>query len=780
MTRPYADAALVYRSLGWQGVLPVVGKKDNLPTGFSGRHNRFPTDAEVAQWVELRGGDNLALRLPDGVVGIDVDAHDGKNGAATVEWWEEQLGCELPATWSSTSRGAGLSRIMLYRTSLGNRWVGNLGYNSHVDVVSFHYRYAVTWPSVHPFTRAEYRWYPPYATTASDRPPRADELSELPGEWVDALREGSLSSPRAGRGGHSREDNDALDDRGERVDIARLFRPGGLAEGEQNRELYRYFCSQRARNMDREEMIILGMAALQNLRDYRPNEPWTSEHIIELVDHVRDEHAPGPSGGNVSRAAQAWAQSVAGATVRDPDAQSDEDRRIFTTDLGNTLRLTRVLGRELRYAVDEERWYVWDGRRWAPDRTNRALDLTKRVIDDIRMQAEASDNEDRAGLLTWATQSESLARRNAMLTGAEAEPTLVITADQLDANPDLLVVRNGTLDLRTGQLRDAQHSDLCSRLAEVDYDPHATCARWLGHVNLLCNGDPALAAYLQRAVGYSLTGDVGARSFFFLEGSGSNGKNAFIEPIMMMLGSYAQTATTALLTGGDEQHPTILADLLGARLVFVDETRQGKALNVERVKALTGSKRVKARRMKKDFFEFDAQFKLWIAGNGQPTIRDSSDGTWNRMNRVVCHGKVAPEKRIDRFGDLLYAEEASGILNWALEGLRSWRELGGLGVPESITRDVQSYRDEEDYVGQFLDDVVYRTGDPSDFLPSASIYLEYSLWAAQQGLRGQDLLNASHLARQLASHGLERHKQVVDRVQTRGFRGVAWLRERAR
>jgi putative DNA primase/helicase len=404
--------------------------------------------------------------------------------------------------------------------------------------------------------------------------------------------------------------------------------------------------------------------------------------------------------------------------------------------------------------------------------------LTKRVIDDIRMQAEASEYDDRAGLLAWATQTESLARRNAMLAGAEAEPSLVITADQLDNDPDLLVVRNGTLDLKTGMLREAHHGDLCSRLAEVNYDPHATAEMWLGHVNLLCNGDPTLAAYIQRAVGYSLTGDVGARSFFFLEGSGSNGKNAFIEPIMALLGSYAQTATSALLTGGDEQHPTILADLLGARLVFIDETRQGKALNVERVKALTGSKRVKARRMKKDFFEFDAQFKLWIAGNGQPTIRDSSDGVWNRMNRIMCHGKVAPERRIDRFGDLLYAEEASGILNWALAGLRSWRETGSLGVPESITRDVQSYRDEEDYVGQFLDDMIRKTGDPKDFLPSASIYTEYSFWAARHGLRGQDLLNASHLARNLAGHGLERHKQVVDRVQTRGFRGVAWLRDR--
>jgi putative DNA primase/helicase len=321
-----------------------------------------------------------------------------------------------------------------------------------------------------------------------------------------------------------------------------------------------------------------------------------------------------------------------------------------------------------------------------------------------------------------------LNRRRAIVAGARSEPNLVVLSDVFDTDPDLLVVRNGVVDLRTGALREARPDDLCSHLAEVEYDANATAERWLGHVRLLTDGGDELARYLARSVGYSLTGDVGDRKFFFLEGDGSNGKNAFIEPLIQLMGSYAQTTSTALLTGDDQQHPTIMADLLGSRLVFIDETRQGRKLNVERIKALTGSKKVKARFMRKDFFEFDAQFKLWIAGNGRPTVDDPSDGVWDRLHRIVCHGKVDPARRVNRFGDVLYREEASGILNWALAGLLDWRR-GGLAVPASVTADVQEYRDEEDYDGQFVDEWLEVTGEPAHRLVVDDVYTVYRYWA---------------------------------------------------
>lgn len=784
MTRPYADAARVYLELGWQGVLPCDHPAIGMPPGgYTGGKLKpnwlvYPTEEQVEQWITTLGDTSVGLRVPDDVVVIDVDSYEGKDGDETLALQETRYGL-LPATWTSTSRGpTTTARKRFYRVPQYTESYGWKEPGAGLELLHHGHRWARVWPSINHRTGDVERWYRPDGTV-SDVPPSPGELALLPDEWIEALWSGEAASATreasggsATAGGNSRDlGQETFEYRGNPFPIKDLF-DQPIPPGDQNNLLFAYFSSLRARRLHRSEMINTGMILLQRLVN-DPNRPdaWTAESIVALIDHVIERVPSGPSftRGDITVAQRGFAEGF---------TPLEHDNPIFTSDLGNTLRLVNLLGDRLRYAVDEERWYVWDGGRWAPDKVNRALELTKEVIRDIRTSGNLAEGDQRDRLLNWALTSENIARRHAMLAGAEAEPQLAITVESLDADSDLLVVRNGTLDLQTGQLRESRRDDLCSRLAEVTFDADADCPRWQEHVNLLCNGDPALVAYIQRAVGYTLTGDVGARSFFFLEGSGSNGKNAFIEPIMMMLGSYAQTATSALLTGGDEQHPTILADLLGTRLVFIDETRQGKALNVERVKALTGSKRVKARRMRKDFFEFDAQFKLWIAGNGQPTIRDSSDGVWNRMHRVVCHGKVAPEKRIDRFGDKLYDWEASGILNWALAGLADWRSTGSLGQPESIREDVQSYRDEEDYVGQFLDDVVVKTGNPNDFVSSSALYTEYSFWAARHGLRGQDLLNASHLARQLASHGLERHKHVANRVQTRGFRGVAWIHER--
>lgn len=810
ITGPYGHAARLYRESGWLGVLPIVGKQEGLPGGFTGREGTWPEDEQIETWLVTRGNDNICLRLPPDVIGIDVDAYGGRRGLETLEWWEQNLG-PLPPTWSSTSRSDG-SRIMFFRVPTGVAWASDLGRGTNVEIIRYEHRYAVVWPSVHPDTSGRYGWRTPEGVGV-ERVPHVDELPALPVEWVHGLtrRSGSAGAgggtgPGApgrpggdgapgGRGDHGREDVDVTDVDGNRVDPDRILQEG-VPPGEQQVELFRYLCSLRARGLRRSEMITLALVVIQRFENEPGREPWTPDDAVRLVDRVRREYAPGTTTlAGIGPGALAWARRVAGldgagdggaAGTVGPDGRIVVDvnepppREPLATDLGNTLRVVRVLGDRLRYAADVGRWYVWDGRRWEPDRRNRALELTKEVIDSIRASALLAEGDERQRWLDWATRSESIAARRAMLAGAEAEVDLVVTADQFDRDPDVLVVRNGTLDLRTGELRESRHADLCSRLAEVTYDPAATAERWLGHVELLCAGDPVLAAYVRRAAGYSLTGDVGARSFFFLEGTGSNGKNAFIEPLMLMLGSYAQAASTALLTGGDEQHPTIMADLLGTRLVFVDETRQGKALNVERIKALTGSKRVKARRMREDFFEFDARFKLWIAGNGQPTIKDPSDGIWNRMHRVVCRGKVDPARRIDRFGDLLYAEEASGILNWALQGLLDWRQLGSLGVPESVKADVQEYRDDEDYVGQFIDDRLVRC-DPGEgeFTPTSLIFTAYQLWAAEHGIKGANLLDASQLGKQLVGHGLRRPDIGMmytfangDRKKVRGFKDV--------
>jgi P4 family phage/plasmid primase-like protien len=788
---PYADAARVYRELGWRGVLPVDlgGRPGHVPSGFTGHAGADPDDDQVARWVDTHADHNLGLRVPDdpdvAVLGLDVDAYDGKQGAETVAYVAEQLDAgDLPPTWTSTARGPDQpSRIYLYRVPAGRRWRSDLGRGSGVEVVQRGHRWARVWPSVNHRLLARggdvtYRWYRPDGTE-SDRPPRPDELTELSPSWVDVLRDDSnVALPGRDRndGDHRHDDVPVVDLDGQPVDPD-LVLDRGLPVGSQQTELFRYMCSLRARGARRSEMLVLGMVALQRLVNDPEREPWTANDVTSLVDRVRREYAPG-SATQLTPAMQAFAERFrSGVASVDEPAPRDE----AATDLGNSLRFARLMRERARYAEDVGRWYVWDGRRWEPDpQSLRVVDLTKHVIDDVRRQAFV-DHDHRDAWLRWANDSESLNRRRAAVNGAASEPVMLTTSEVFDRDPQLLVVRNGTVDLRTGELRDSDPNDLCSHLADVDFDVESSYERWSAHVAFVCNGDSELARYLARAVGYSLTGDVGARAFFFLEGKGSNGKNAFIEPIMQVMGSYAQTASPALLTGSEGDHPAVLADLLGARLVFVDETRKEKPLNVERIKALTGSRLIKAAFKHKNYFDFEARFKLWIAGNGRPKLNDESDGVWRRLHRVVCHGKVDPARRVDRYGDVLYREESSGILRWALEGLADWRTRGGLDVPQSVTTAVEEYRHDENYVQQFAEEFIQVTGDRAHRVTVDELYTRYQFWCGDVGLRGPDVKNRVHFSRSLGAlddldeeHGVRRGEWKSEGTKVRGFEGLRW------
>jgi P4 family phage/plasmid primase-like protien len=802
---PYASAARRYRDAGWRGVLPadLGGRPGHVPAGYSGGWDRDPDDDQVANWVQTLADHNVALRLPDDVVGLDVDVYDGKRGDQTIDYaaYEAGLG-ELPPTWTSTARGPDQrSRIYLFRVPAGRRWRSDLGRGSAVEIIQRGHRWVRCWPSQNhrlagrPGVDATYRWYRPDGTVA-DRPPRPDELAELPSSWLtvlagaDAVRPdgvGGSSADRDGRSAldHRNHDGPVLDQDGQPVD-PELVLEVGLPIGSQQTELFRYMCSLRARNLRRSEMLVLGMVALQRLANDPSRDPWTQQDVRELVDRVRREYAPGAGTAQLDPAAQAFVDRLQRA------GSADDGSRLITsidepplaeesaTDMGNSLRFARLFADRVRYAEDLRRWYVWDGRRWAPDREAlRVVELTKYVVDDVRRQGLV-DVEHAADWARWATQSESLARRRATVDGAASEPGITTTSESFDRDPDLLVVRNGTVDLRTGQLRPSRPNDLCSQLAEVRYDADATYERWAEHVAFVCAGDEELQRYLARAVGYSLTGGVGARKFFFLEGKGTNGKNAFIEPIMMMLGTYAQTAAPSLLTGTEDQHPAVLADLLGARLVFVDETKKDKALNTERIKALTGSRLIKAAFKHKDYFDFEARFKLWIAGNGRPKMNDESDGVWKRLNRVVCRGVVDPARQIDRYGDVLYQQEASGILNWALAGLVDYQR-NGLATPRSVELAVEEYRHDENYVQQFAEEFLDVTGDQEDRLTSNELYVRYQLWCAEMGLRGVDVKNRVHFSRELGQldelgedRGVRRDERTIQGVKTRGFVGLRW------
>lgn len=409
------------------------------------------------------------------------------------------------------------------------------------------------------------------------------------------------------------------------------------------------------------------------------------------------------------------------------------------SDTGNAQRFVLLFGDVVRYARDSKMWYIWEGDRWRLDEGGYAvLGLTLGVVEYMRtVEVGFLDADGAEALGRHALKSEAASAREKMLKLVPAELQVKMKESDLDANPRLLVVRNGTLDLLTGMLRQSQPADLCTRQAAVSYDPDADCPLWKSHIKLVTGGDPVLASYLQRACGYTLTGLVDEQKFWFLWGDGQNGKNVFAEALYGILGEYATLAPTGLLTSGANSHPTILADLRGARMVLADETGHEK-INDARLKMLTGSMKIKARFMGKDFFEYDSTMKLWVLGNAKPSIKDQSEGTWRRMQLVPFTVRISDKDKKSNFGELLKAEWP-GILNWCLDGLQAWRQLESLGTPQVVTQAVDAYRKEEDEIGQWLEDCCDPAED-HEFETVGRLYMSYQIWASAQGISSKDIL----------------------------------------
>lgn len=408
------------------------------------------------------------------------------------------------------------------------------------------------------------------------------------------------------------------------------------------------------------------------------------------------------------------------------------------TESGNAARFVRLFRGKWLFIPGGVGWHRWTGIAWEPDQTNLVFHDTLAVVADIRDQALAEQGDAQDRWVRHATTSESMNYRNAALRGASAHPLMNVTYDRLNTDPYLLVVNGGTLDLKTQRIRDSVPEDLNTQVANVTYDQDAQCPHWLEHIELVTRHrdgtpDPELANFIQRWCGYTLTGLVQEQKFFFGYGEGQNGKNTIIETLVGILGTYAMTGSSKLLLGNGQEHETIIADLAGARMAFVDETPKGR-INESRIKQLTGSGRMRARKIAKDSFEFDARFKLWIAGNNKPRVADTSEGFWRRLDLVPFDVQIPVERRVKDYGSVL-RPEWPGILNWALDGLRAYLEVG-LEPPTRVAVARSEYRETENSFAQFVAETFDRSTDTGKgvWIPNKVIHWLYRQWCYGEGI----------------------------------------------
>jgi len=411
--------------------------------------------------------------------------------------------------------------------------------------------------------------------------------------------------------------------------------------------------------------------------------------------------------------------------------------RFHFTDTGNARRLVHYYGNRVRYNDDPfGKWFIWDDVRWREDKTNRIYYYVDRVVADIYKEAsDSSDNDQRKALGKWGFKMEEMRRQRQMVAKAETLQDIVILADDLDRDNYLLNVRNCTIDLTSGEpvQREHRQADYITKLADVEYDPGADCPRWEAFLLDIFDNDLDLVQFIQRAVGYSLTGDTSEQCFFFAYGTGQNGKSVFFNTLGLLLGDYWGKAPTDMIMQQQfSQVPTDIADLKGKRLVVCSELADNRRMDEQRIKDLTGADNfLKARRMRENYFDFKPTHKLWMYGNHKPNIYGTDIGIWRRV-RVIPFIVTIPDERKRPMVDMIaeFTAEMSGILNWALEGYMSYREKG-LNETLAVTLATDEYRVEMDIVGRFINECCFISNSAS--VLATKFWQVYNGWCRNNG-----------------------------------------------
>jgi putative DNA primase/helicase len=370
-------------------------------------------------------------------------------------------------------------------------------------------------------------------------------------------------------------------------------------------------------------------------------------------------------------------------------------------DVGNAQRFVHYYGEDVRY-TSEWGWLVWDGARWARDTTGM-IRLKAQGLRDKVIQHALNMGTDRKGsdeLLTLAKRLGLTSTLNNLLT--EVAPMVAVKTLDFDRDPWLLNCPNGTLNLKTGQVYPHSRADMLSKITLAPYEPGANPQLWRLFTWGVFQENVALIQFMQRALGYSITGSTREQSLFIMYGSGSNGKSTLWGTVQRLLGDYAMNTPvkTLLRKERDTGINNDVARMVGARFVTASEPDMGKHLDIATVKDLTGGDPVTARFLNKEFFTFDPVLKIWLSTNHKPIIRDTTNSIWRRIHLIPFNAKFdGNNKNVDLADQLL--TEASGILAWLVEGCKAW-QLQGLGPPDDVRAASEAYRAEMDPLGPFL------------------------------------------------------------------------------
>jgi P4 family phage/plasmid primase-like protien len=451
------------------------------------------------------------------------------------------------------------------------------------------------------------------------------------------------------------------------------------------------------------------------------------------------------------------------------------------SDTLNAVHFVRDHGASLHYCFPWKSWLVWNGRFWERDTSGQVMRLAKLTIKRLAQHAATIEDDDKMkALLAHVKKSLSTAALEAMVRNAQSEDGVPVQPEALDATMWLLNVQNGTLDLQDGVLRPHLQADMLTKGLAIPYALDAVCPLWEQFLWRIMGGSlapdtpemsaaelearhtaderaRALIAFLQRAIGYALTGSTREQCLFILHGITKTGKSTFLAILRALFGPYGQQADMQSFMHKDRQEVrNDLADLAGSRFVCALEAQEGQRLAESLVKQLTGgADLLKARFLFQEYFTFKPQFKIFLGTNHKPVIKETDAAIWERIRLVPFTVQIPKEQRDKTLEEKLH-QELPGILAWAVRGCLEWQRLGDLCAPEAVIHATATYREESDAFGRFISECCLVS--PQVKVKASELYDAYKRWCEASG---EEDMKSTKFGNRLEEQGFGKEKKGI-------------------
>lgn len=796
---PFQVSARDYLEAGWSPLPLPTKEKSPVPTGFTGALGLYVTQVQLDKWLTgkakagkllFRPG-NVALRLPKGVIGVDVDAYGTKTGEATLAAAEEAWG-PLPPTWVTTSRTDGVSGIRLFRITPDLAWPGQLPQGGGVELLRWDHRFAIVAPSVHDKTGLSYKWYLQeevidprngdgdpdqvdviFELIEQDGFPEFEDLALLPDEWEEGLTSGVKWKDRP------------VD---EEMDVV------GLREWVEARPSPDSPCSAMRKTVTDYARALRKASDDGGMHDAARNSAWAvlgdanaghsgvAKALGELrrvfLTNVADRRADiGAARSEWTRIVHRGAQKV---SADSPPEEADPCDSISgrkaasgrrgldwdaLTELGNANRLVSVMAGRARWVDAWNSWVIWseNDRIWRVDTDRQVERWAVKAINEIEAEiAHLTDEKAVKAYKAHIKASLNVGKQRAMIEMARARNGIIIPAESFDSNPRLLATGGGVIELngKGATLREAQKLDYFTLRTPVKFEASTRNKLWSNFLKRFVP-DPEILTWLQKLVGYSLLGFNPARLLIFVIGKSSTGKTTFAESLSAALGDLAGPMPASVLRDNADDKPR--PDLLGAlpkRIVIAEELSAAQHLHPDQIKRLTGGGVVTARAMRSNVYVSRVPaFTPWLVMNSAPTINSADVALYRRILVVPFNEQIKHGAEIIDYRERLITESREAILAWAVEGYDAysadpealWR------VPRGALEANQQLRDEMSDVDSFLAEVCIR--DSRSYVIPTHLYEEYQIWCEANSISTRDRVSGTKLGRELGAKGFDK-KQV--------------------